>query len=456
MINLTESEDTEMKTIEKVTFIVLAVSMVFISGANARTINSASCSQSNVQAAITAAADGDIVLIPTGSCIWTTGITWVNKNISVIGAGIGNTVISGNGTKFSITPTTKASFRVSGMTLSGDTASSVFLILGNVATAYTKGWRIDHIRFKYTGNASVVNAFQINGVTWGVIDNCMFDGAGYGIINQAGYIESDDRSSPRTIGHYAHSLPLNLGTDEAVYFEDNTVNFSGANSVSYLFNQTYGGNIVVRYNSIKGTYFQNHSAKDAGRGGVKFEIYNNTFVGDGFIWPAMLRAGTGVIFNNTISGYTLTSLIIDNQRTCSTYSAILTRCDGRNIYDGNTAGEYGWPCIDQIGRGQGPLGSQPSVPLYSWNNGTTITCATGGACNNTSVLTLNTNYDLCLSNPPPTLSTHLKTTGDASPHAGGVLDYVNNGSTQKPGYVPYTYPHPLTKPAPALNLRIRN
>jgi hypothetical protein len=61
---------------------------------------------------------------------------------------------------------------------------------------------------------------------------------------------------------------------------------------------------------------------------------------------------------------------------------------------------------------------------------------------------------------------HIKTTGDSPAHTGGVLDYVDNGSTPKPGYTPYTYPHPLSAstpapglvpiPMPPLNLKITN
>jgi len=439
------------KTMLRLAFIVLVVNLVFISSGVAATIKSESCSQTDVQAAITAASDGDIVLIPSGSCVWTAGVKWTDKNISVIGAGMENTIITGDGTKFDITPATKSSFRVSGMTLSGNTANQVIVLRGNVAKVYTKGWRIDHIRFYYTGNASTVNAFLIQGVTWGLIDHCTFDGSGYGIMSIKSYLERDATATPPIMGSYAHSLPLNLGTDEAIYFEDNNVNFSGSTAISFVFDLNFGGNVVVRHNAIKGTYMQTHSARGDYRGGIKFEIYNNTFDGDGFIWPAMFRSGTGVIFNNTVSGYRINNFIIDNQRTCLDYAGALGRCNGSNIYDGNNAGEYGWPCVDQIGRGQGALGSQPSVPLYAWNNGTTSTCATGGTCNNTSVIKVNSDFDLCISAPLPILTSHLKTTGDASPHAGGVLDYVNNGSTPKPGYIPYNYPHPLNVSATTIS-----
>jgi hypothetical protein len=189
-----------------------------------------------------------------------------------------------------------------------------------------------------------------------------------------------------------------------------------------------GGRVVFRNNNVVGTYAETHATRGAGRGGLKYEVYNNAFVGNGFIWPMMFRSGTGVIFNNSISGYKNNNIVVDNQRTCIAYANTkYSRCDGSNAYDGNTSGEYGWPCTDQIGRGSGVASGsrQPSIPLYSWGNGS-------------SIISVNGDFDLCLTSLPK-LSTHIKPT----PHTNGEVDFVNNGVTSKPGYIPYIYPHPL-------------
>ena len=437
-----------MKKIVLVAFAILAINLIYISNVSA-VIFDCDGSRDDCQAKITAASDGDIITLPPGTFNWDgVYVSWSNKNISIIGAGIDNTNITGSGMKFSIITTTKGSFRVSGISFSGATANQIFNIANNTAgvgNPYTKGWRFDHLSFNYTGSAANTNVFIITGVTWGLIDNCVFSGNGYAIINQYSYMERDGTTG-LGLGYYDHSIPLALGSDNAVYFEDNEVNF-GNNTSSFIFNQAYGGRVVIRHNIITETYMQNHSARGDSRGGVSFEIYNNTLAGGGFIWPAFLRSGTGVIFNNTITGYGSNNFIIDNQRTCSDSGGLFGRCNGTKIYDGNTAGEYGWPCVDQIGRNpNNSYGGQPSEPLYGWNNGTTATCATGGACDNASVITVNSNFDLCISDAPPSLSVHLKTTGDVSPHTGGTVDYINNGSTPKPGYTPYTYPHPLRGP----------
>jgi hypothetical protein len=431
-------------------FICVAVCLVFVTNAKGATINAASCSQANVQSAINAAANGDTVAIPAGSCSWSSSVSWTNKDITVQGAGIGNTVITGSGL-FSINQTkTPASWRITGMTMTGGAPDRVIALHGENASIAMKGWRIDHIRFNYS-QAQVNPLIMITGVLWGLIDNCTFDGTGYEISAIFGYLNSEGSGTPS--GTLYWNRPVNLGTDEAVYFEDITVNFSGNGPT--VFDLVYGGSAVLRHSTIKYNYFITHSARGNDRGGMKYEVYNNTFQGNGFYRVAQLRSGTGVIFNNTISGYSNNNFDVDNQRSstesgCYAVSSPLGRCNGSSSYDGNVASN-GWPCLDQTGRGGGAPKNQPSVPLYTWNNGTNATCATGGTCDNKSKVTIN---GAC-----PSSAAWIKTTGDASPHPGGVVDYVNNGSTPKPGYTPYTYPHPLRSqtppPQPMIDFRLK-
>ena len=49
------------------------------------TVNAASVSFTDVNAAITAALDGDTVVIPAGTASWTSGIGISNKNLTVVG-----------------------------------------------------------------------------------------------------------------------------------------------------------------------------------------------------------------------------------------------------------------------------------------------------------------------------------------------------------------------------------
>jgi hypothetical protein len=418
--------------------IILFGSFGLAKSSEAATINAASCSQSDVQGAIANAQDGDTVSIPAGSCTWTSAVGWSNKNISLIGAGIGNTVIT-NGIAdpysgvIGVGNASKSSFRISGMTIIQGSLSDGIHVSSTGSSNSTKGWRIDHIRFYSTGNPN--SSIYFAGINWGVIDNCLFEGAGWVAVYVRPYIDAEyPYSTFSAAGDHASALPLNMGTDEAVYIEDCTYNFT---SMGAVLDGEFGARAVIRYNNIAGTYIQTHSARMGGRGSVSYEIYNNVMDGKNSqsIWvPIWLRSGTGVIFNNTISNYMSNMIAIDDQRTfeSSIYSqGAWYRCDGHvtappgvdgDLGSGNQAG---WPCLDQIGW-YGPYANQKNVPLYAWNNG----AVTIGLANDQS-------------GNHPWVSDHIKTVNDSNPHPGNVVDYINNGTIPKPGYVPYIYPHPL-------------
>ncbi|MFN2270197.1 MAG: hypothetical protein ACK2US_05125, partial [Anaerolineae bacterium] len=65
-------------------------------------VYAASCSQGDVQSAIDAASDGDLVMVPAGACTWTTppgndevpAVSIDGKGITLQGAGTGQTVIT--------------------------------------------------------------------------------------------------------------------------------------------------------------------------------------------------------------------------------------------------------------------------------------------------------------------------------------------------------------------------
>lgn len=96
----------------------------FVCGA---TINAASCSQGDVQAAIDSASDGDTVNVPAGSCSWTSSVVIPNsKGIEIIGAGMGQTaIILNTNTAINIRGSSGTSSRITGFSFdsynSGDT-----------------------------------------------------------------------------------------------------------------------------------------------------------------------------------------------------------------------------------------------------------------------------------------------------------------------------------------------
>src|SRR5262245_60413675 len=75
--------------------LVAAAILVAARPAGAASIVAASCSATNVQAALDRAVTGDAVRIPAGDCTWDTRVM-VTSGITLQGAGIGNTIIRDN------------------------------------------------------------------------------------------------------------------------------------------------------------------------------------------------------------------------------------------------------------------------------------------------------------------------------------------------------------------------
>lgn len=427
----------------------------------AAVITARSCSREDVQAAIDQATDGDTVRIPEGHCIWRspescsgymgpnrcTGVyidsAGTRRGITLAGAGSGKTIITDlTTTRFdgiAIFVNTRLGYpvRISQMSFNHDgfnesegSLPSTIRVRGT-----TTELRLDHLDFNFAGDRKAY-AIYIQNRVYGVIDNCKFRGdSGYVAIQ----VSAEEEGDVTDAGESSWQRPLSLGTSDAVYVEDSEFIFNG---LSAVIDGVHGARFVVRYCTIRNSYIQNHSPGHVGRGGLSSEIYNNTFVStNSYYWPVWLRAGTGVIFNNYVTGYRDNNFQIDNQRTCMGVGKY-PRCDGSSAYDGNTPGEKGWPCLDQIGRGPGgTIGNQPSEPFYAWNNGASKLVRRTEDCPT-----------------PPYNVDHLKTLGESPMHFSNVFDFVNDMA--RPGYTPYPYPHRLREqlddtvsPAAPRNLR---
>src|ERR1041384_1454532 len=64
--------------------------------ARAATVMAATCTSADVQAAVNVAAGGDQVIVPNGTCTWTTGVTISGKGIIVQGESMAGVVITNN------------------------------------------------------------------------------------------------------------------------------------------------------------------------------------------------------------------------------------------------------------------------------------------------------------------------------------------------------------------------
>src|SRR3990172_6388177 len=99
-----------------VKFLIIISVLVCSINAYAVTNNLPDCSQTTVQNAINSSSDGDVLVCPAGSWSWSN--VDITKNITLQGAGIGNTIIeitSGGGIE---SPSSYAgAFRITGFTL---------------------------------------------------------------------------------------------------------------------------------------------------------------------------------------------------------------------------------------------------------------------------------------------------------------------------------------------------
>jgi chitodextrinase len=381
-------------------------------------ISAASCSEEDVQVAIDSASAGDTVLVPAGNCTWSCQVHIRHgKKITLQGAGMDSTVITKSGE--TINSWEKAESRITG-----------FGFIDGYVQVDGDGWRVDHCKFY---NASSFNegvyvfGERENYHPTGLIDNCTFFNARVLVFGWGGLM-----------ANALWAQPLNLlSGNNVVYVEDCT--FTGtvqANAVD----ANYGGSYVFRYNTLNDSYIEAQSVQGTHRGTKSWEIYNNIFnqVSRAMWVPMMIRGGTGVVFNNTLKGtWTNPNIALDNVRSCDSIGDG-GRCGGSSLWDGNEVGKAGYPCRDQIGRStdqwlwtdKNPYPPQAHEPVYAWNNkhGANDVVFFQHGC------------------------------AESGAHIQPGRDYFNN--VQKPGYTPYTYPHPLRqagpggKPQPPQNLRI--
>ncbi len=415
-----------------------------------------------------------IVLIPNSTASWSSAVT---ANMRSGFAGVTSLTLRGqndctldvngrptacgtNIANFAINYTGKEGkgFRVAHLKITGTSANSI--------DGDGKSWRFDHLLFESvtSGNGRTfwINKGTAGWITAGVIDSSYFHNHNTILVH---YQPSADGGNADWMG------PLDLGTADAFYIENNKIYDDAMNVSNGITDSNGSGKFVIRYNDIHNTYIFAHDAIVINYRGVrKWEIYNNHFSYDanGNCWVAQLRGGTGVFFNNTIddpngvlcgTGIQLTiyrtyeaggppwgplcsnssgKAILD---TASNYPQTCTSGTGCINIDGSSSNPNGYPCRDQAGfEGNNP---QTSRPFLFWNNS-----FKGSTTNNipdiagTSATYIVKNRDYCV----------------------GVTAMPASCNGVTTTYAPYTYPHPLslpgstppdtTPPSPPTNVRV--
>lgn len=386
---------------------LVALAILLWSGAPAyaATHTANSCNAGDVQAKVNAAKDGDVVVIPNGSCTWTASnfVTISGKGIHLRGATAGGVVITtAAGRSVSILRITEdATHHVEVSQLSFRETNDDYYVISVYG-----GGRPVLIHDNSFGGYNSVRGMRFHTSRGVVYRNVTQAQTPPAVYNNRQFFSCQITLPPPN----AWSAPPVYGANDTngtanVYVEDNRIiNVQEAIDLD--------GNCrgVVRYNTFQDAFSGSHGA-DTGPYGVRqFEIYNNTFIraSNSMLnqW-FMVRGGSGVITDNVfpdIVGKAEINMQIQNLR--------------RN------GGPYpcwrgGWPAPHQIG--QGHNGSSYVVEgVYIWNN-------TGGGSPQPAL----TNFSPDQCNGGTDITVHLRSGRDF---------FVG---TPKPGYSKYRYPHPL-------------
>lgn len=429
----------------------------------------ATCNPSDVQTQINVASAGDTVVIPSGSCTWTSQVVVTAKKLSIIGMGISQTSITANVTNAFRANSVSATnfYDQSNMTVVVGTGSTAISVNGP-GSPLTVGFRIHNIFFTSTTG----NRFIWPSDVWGLIDHNTFD-VPSGIVSQ----EITGWGDAGALGYWTWQQPFTAGDGSATFVEDNIFQraVSGVADQDDVIDAGAGIRLIIRHNTFSNVHIGFHGL-DSGpwRSPQWFEIYSNNFFnntaatfnmaglrgGSGLVWGndydgthgawngviirlyrvnspgvtgnwGMCTAGPWDIGSKTLgsvgtitvctpggsclSGFTPNGNVQFCSVSSDTLCTVNADCPGGESctahFDGTGVGNY--PCRDQVGRGH----NQTLSPFYVWGNSF-----------NSQLATAAVQID--------------QTAGELNPYYQAGRDYYIDG-TQPVGYTPYTYPNPL-------------
>jgi hypothetical protein len=414
--------------------ILLAVGLLPAAVASANTVTAQSCSSSDVSSAINSAANGDTVVIPNGSCTWTTGIN-TSKQIILSGQTKGGVMITdsaGSASMLAFTTGSSFSTEVRNLTFLDGSASGGFYLdvggSGKLPLIHDNYFRLPDFKLEFAVRIGRNGAVIYNNT----FESLNANGSGSGNIQISAMGASNSWTTASTMG-----MADTTGTAN-VYIEDNVFNNIYLSAIDCDNN----ARTVIRYNTFNDSGFVCHGADTSPIGQRHTEVYNNTFVfhtsgsSGGITYPLNLnwwwyiRGGTGVFTDNVVPN--ISSVMWGTKPKVDLTIQNLRRNSGPNPCCTS------YPCPHQIGQSHNGS-SQVLEPFYFWNN-----TGTGG-----STLPSLSDYspNECSANAPSTSS-----------FVVSGRDYISGAA--KPGYVKYTYPHPLrtggtTTPVPAAPSNVR-
>jgi len=342
-------------------------------------------SQSDTQAAINAAVDGDVIQLPAGSFIWSTGVT-VNIGVTIHGNGVSSTALTNPGTSCSLFSVScdQVQTRITGIAFKGQYAIS---LTGSYTTAQ---FRIDDCTFSCGTTQGIL--VQFGGNAPGLVDHCTFTGGSASeMIHNLGL--GGDYGAAGWLNNVSPGRPSAVYIENCTFSKDPLQDqyFWGTSAIQSYF----GARTVVRHSVFNACQIDQHGTQGA-VGARWFEIYNNTFYTPAGMNQSnyiTLRGGSGVVFNNVNTGSNAGTGTIE-------------------LYD-----ENGGSSPLYLGRGI----DQNYSPVYLWNNSAGMPVGSGSS----NVIL---GRDFFVSTSQPTTM---------------IIKESNSTNAQTSSYTPYTYPDPL-------------
>jgi hypothetical protein len=429
--------------------LLTALFVVSSQNAFAATKTATSCNAADVQAAINAAGSGDTVVVPSGTCAWTSNVTIKGKAIRLQGASKGSVTILDrvpDGT-YMVEVTESTAGHIEVMNLTFDSRGM----------SHGSGWPTFHVSITgAAGGQAVLIHDNTHLFASGGGVNAYHSSVNRGVIYQ-NTITADMPPAPMYRNTFSAircknpadqagwESPSTMGTldttgEKNLYFEDNTIRMLHEGT-----DFDDACRIVFRHNTLDNTSVQSHGWDSSPLGSRQVEVYGNTFlfgetdangiqVNIGQLIH-MRGGGVWVIHNNIIPDANTGS----NWGNPAEMNIQLYGLRSNICYNGS------YPMPRQHGLGHNGS-SYISEPIYIWGN-----MQPGGG----------------LATPNPAVSD----IGDQCGNNRFTSEFVKLNRdyflSAKPGYTPYPYPHPLRSgtqsgsgssgsqlPAPPTNVRI--
>ena len=348
-----------MMTIKKINTLIflLLILTIFALLSNislASNIQAASCSQSDVQAAINSASNGDTVQIPAGTCTWNTQIR-ITKGITLQGAGAGNTIIkdgkqTGGGQSGALILWSCAQNQANRMTgiefQDGGRTTAIVGPFGNIifdcTNTGTTSVRVDHNKFDHMIGTPLVFNTAIGVVDHNTfLSNLPLDGL---IRDQNPYWNVCDPTITSCTpvdtdgykdgwGDHSWHDTITWGSKDFLFVEDNSFSFVNPDGSDATARSCHDGEegtrLVWRFNTMYRCAVSNHGTESGGRkrGSLAMEIYKNgnsnkKWDGGTKVTMSNVRSGSVLMWDNvgTNFGSNNNAVTLDDYRTIADFN----------------------------------------------------------------------------------------------------------------------------------------